>query len=68
MKGQPKMESKPVTEKIVRTIGMEIEYLISSDRETYEMLEAYRLRTGVATKNGAIRRLLDVDAENQEGK
>lgn len=58
-KGKPKMEAKPTIEKIVRTPGMETEYLIYSDRETYELLEAYRLKIGAATKNGAIRRLLE---------
>ncbi len=59
IRGKLEMESKPSTEKIVRTSGMETEYLIYSDKETYEMLEAYRLKIGAATKNGAIRRLLD---------
>ena len=58
IKGKPKMESQPLTEKIVPTPGMETEYLIYSDRETYQLLEAYRQKIGAATKNGAIRRLL----------
>ena len=64
MRGKPKMESKPVTEKIVRTPDMEAEYLIYSDRETYELLEAYRLKIGAATKNGAIRRLLETQVQD----
>jgi hypothetical protein len=63
IEGKPPMESKPVTEKIVRTQEMETEYLIYSDRETCQMLEAYRQKIGVATKNNAIRRLLEI--ENQ---
>ena len=63
IKGKSKMKSDPPTEKIVRTPGMETEYLIYSDRETYEMLEAYRQKVGAATKNGAIRRLLDAEIQ-----
>lgn len=63
IKGKPKMESKPKRDRIVSTPGMETEYLIYSDRETYKLLQAYRERVGAATNNGAIRRLLD--AENQ---
>lgn len=63
IKGEPKMKPEPKSERIVRTQGMETEYLIYSDSETYQLLEAYRQKIGAATKNGAIRRLLD--AENQ---
>ena len=47
------------TEEIVTTPDMPAEYIIRSDRETYELLEEYRLRVGAATKLGAIRRLLE---------
>ena len=34
-----------------------------SDRKTYQMLEVYRQKVGAATKNGAIRRLLDAQKQ-----
>ena len=60
IKKEPKMKPKQkfLAQEIVRTTGMETEYLIYSDRETYQLLEAYRQKIGAATKNGAIRRLL----------
>jgi len=64
--GKPVMESKPKRDRIISTPGMETEYLIYSDRETYELLEAYRLNIGAATKNGAIRRLLDEREQRNE--
>lgn len=66
IKSEPQMESKPKPDRIIRTPGMETEYLIYSDRETYELLQAYKERIGAATNNGAIRKLLM--AENQRDR
>ena len=39
--------------------GVGIDYIVHLDEETYKLLESYPGRIGKATKNGAIRSLLD---------
>jgi hypothetical protein len=48
---------------IVRLPGIGIEYVAHLDEETYWMLKDYKNRLGVATFNGAIRRLLDKEKQ-----
>lgn len=65
IRGGLKMESKPKAKNdIINTPGLGIEYLAYLDEETNRLLEKYQEKIGAATKNGAIRRLLDM--ENQQ--
>lgn len=43
--------------------GNGIDYVVQLDEDTYKMLQAFQDKMGTATKNGAIRRLLDAIAE-----
>ena len=50
---------KPKDSEIIYKPGTGIDYIVHLDEETYRLLETYQDRIGKATKNGAIRRLLD---------
>ncbi|WP_052055915.1 hypothetical protein [Myxosarcina sp. GI1] len=53
------IEPQPMSKEIIYKPGTGIDYVVHLDEETYRLLEAYQDRIGTATKNGAIRRLLD---------
>jgi hypothetical protein len=53
------IEIKPKDKEIIYKPGTGIDYIVHLDEETYRMLEIYQDRIGTATKNGAIKRLLD---------
>ncbi|MGK7896177.1 MAG: hypothetical protein AB4372_21830 [Xenococcus sp. (in: cyanobacteria)] len=53
------IERSPKTKEIIYKPGAGIDYVVHLDEETYNLLETYQDKIGTATKNGAIRRLLD---------
>ncbi|NJK58236.1 MAG: hypothetical protein HC939_20790 [Pleurocapsa sp. SU_5_0] len=53
------IKAKPKDSEIIYKPGAGIDYVVHLDEETYRLLETYQDRIGKATKNGAIRRLLD---------
>ena len=53
------IETKPKDKEIIYKPGTGIDYVVHLDEKTYRLLETYQDRIGTATKNGAIRRLLD---------
>lgn len=53
------IETKPENKEIIYKPGTGIDYVVHLDEETYRLLETYQAKIGTATKNGAIRRLLD---------
>ena len=53
------IETKPKDKEVIYKPGTGIDYVVHLDEETYRLLETYQDRIGTATKNGAIRRLLD---------
>lgn len=60
IKGEPQMKPKKnQTDGIVRVPGIGIEYTAHLEEETYYLLKEYQYKIGAATKNGAIKRLLD---------
>ena len=67
LENKPKMKPKPNhvnKPDIINTPGLGIEYVAYLDEETNRLLIEYQEKIGAATKNGAIRRLLD--AVNQQ--
>ena len=50
---------KPKDSEMTYKSGVGIDYIVHLDEETYKLLESYQGRIGKATKNGAIRSLLD---------
>ena len=61
-----KMFSQPKKEGPHLVPGIGIEYIATLDEETYYLLQAYKEENGIATNNGAIRRLLD--EKNQKNR
>lgn len=53
------MKAKPKDSEMIYKSGTGIDYIVHLDEETYKLLESYQGRIGKATKNGAIRSLLD---------
>lgn len=53
------IQAKPEDKEIIYKPGTGIDYVVHLDEETYRLLSTYQDRIGCATKNGAIRRLLD---------
>lgn len=53
------IEAKPKDKELIYKPGTGIDYVVHLDEETYRLLETYRDRIGTASKNGAIRRLLE---------
>ena len=53
------IKTKPEDREIIYQPGTGIDYVVHLDEETYRLLKTYQDRIGTATKNGAIRRLLD---------
>ena len=53
------IESLPKNREIIYKPGTGIDYVVHLDEDTYRLLQTYQDRIGTATKNGAIRRLLD---------
>lgn len=53
------IKAKPKDSEVIYKPGTGIDYVVHLDEETYRLLETYQDRIGKATKNGAIRRLLD---------
>lgn len=53
------IKAKPKDSEMIYKSGMGIDYIVHLDEETYKLLETYQGRIGKATKNGAIRSLLD---------
>ena len=53
------IKAKPKDSEMIYKSGVGIDYIVHLDEETYKLLESYQGRIGKATKNGAIRSLLD---------
>ena len=53
------IERQPKNKEVIYKPGTGIDYVVHLDEETYRLLEAYQDKIGTATKNGAIRRLLN---------
>ena len=53
------IDSKPKNREIVYQPGTGIDYVVHLDEETYKLLQSYQDKINSATKNGAIRRLLN---------
>ena len=53
------IKAQPKDSEMIYKPGTGIDYIVHLDEETYRLLETYQDRIGKATKNGAIRRLLD---------
>ena len=53
------MKAKPKDSEMIYKSGTGIDYIVHLDEETYKLLESYQGIIGKATKNGAIRSLLD---------
>ena len=53
------IKAKPKDSEMIYKSGTGIDYIVHLDEETYKLLETYQGRIGKATKNGAIRSLLD---------
>lgn len=53
------IKTRPKDCEIIYKPGTGIDYVVHLDEETYRLLKTYQDRIGTATKNGAIRRLLD---------
>lgn len=54
-----KLNPKPENKELVYKPGSGIDYVVHLDEKTYKLLQKYQDKIGTATKNGAIRRLLD---------
>lgn len=63
---KPKMFSQPKKDGSVRVPGIGIEFIATLDEETYYLLQAYKEKNGIATNNGAIRRLLDAEKQRKK--
>ena len=64
IKGKPQMKPKQNHDdrpEVIRTRGLGIEYVAYLDEETNRLLKEYQEKIGAATKNGAIRRLLEIE-------
>lgn len=53
------IEAQPKDSEMIYKPGTGIDYIVHLDEETYNLLETYQVKIGKATKNGAIRSLLD---------
>ena len=53
------IKAKPKDSEMIYKSGVGIDYIVHLDEETYKLLQSYQGRIGKATKNGAIRSLLD---------
>ncbi|MGB5637124.1 MAG: hypothetical protein WBM44_11260 [Waterburya sp.] len=53
------IDTKPKNHEVIYKPGTGIDYVVHLDEETYKMLQVYQDKIGSATKNGAIRRLLN---------
>ena len=53
------IKAQPKDSEMIYKPGTGIDYIVHLDEETYNLLETYQVKIGKATKNGAIRSLLD---------
>lgn len=64
LEGKPQMKPKQNHDdrpEVIRTPGLGTEYVAYLDEETNRLLKEYQHKIGAATKNGAIRRLLEIE-------
>lgn len=63
-RGASRTEAK--NKELVYKPGQGIDYIVHLEEDTYKLLQAYQEQIGAATKNGAIKRLLDNAIAEQE--
>ena len=54
-----RLEQKPEHQELTYKPGSGIDYTVHLDEETYRLFERYQVKIGSASKNGAIRRLIE---------
>ncbi|MGL4881272.1 MAG: hypothetical protein ACRC8K_09420 [Waterburya sp.] len=60
---EKELEPSSKNKELLYKPGNGIDYVVHLDEDTYRLLQAYQDKIGTASKNGAIRRLLDAIAE-----